>query len=269
LPPAPRVLLELLEQLGRPNVDASRIEELIKYDPALTASVLLLCNSAALAAATPVENLDEAIVRLGFQQLYSLVAVASIARGLSRRPRVQKATQNDLWSHSLVAAVAAQAIARDVGEDDKLAFTAALLHDLGKLILTDALEQGYSKLCHDVQTARSSLFCAELTAFGVQHAQIGGRVLERWGFPGSLVAAVCFHHDPAAAPSHQRLAAQVHLGNAVAYLLGRGYGQHVLAPHGQTDAMEILHLPEGCLARFQSETESQLSTIQRYLQIAA
>jgi putative nucleotidyltransferase with HDIG domain len=267
LPPAPRILPELLDQLSRPNVDASRIEHLIRYDPALTASVLQLCNSASLATATPVTNLDEAILRLGFQQLYNLIAVASIARGLCRRPKGRQNAQNDLWAHSVATAVAAQEIARDLGEDDKLVFTAALLHDLGKVVLADALEDRYFRLCREVELSQTSLPIAEKAALGVQHAEIGARVLERWAFPSCLVAAVGFHHDPAATRSNERRAAQVYLANVVAYLLGKGCGQQVLTSQGQSDAIRILQLPDDCLPRYKAATEGQLATIHRYLQV--
>src|SRR3974390_1262073 len=80
LPPVPKVVLELMHLLQRPNVDSGRVVKLISLEPSLTANVLRLCNSAWLAVATPTTDLQEAVTRLGFQQIYQLVAAASGAR---------------------------------------------------------------------------------------------------------------------------------------------------------------------------------------------
>ena len=83
LPPAPRILPELLSLLRKDDVDSSRIVQLISFDPAITASVLRLCNSAYFAGSTPADDLQEAVTRLGFQQVFQLVAAVSGARMLS------------------------------------------------------------------------------------------------------------------------------------------------------------------------------------------
>jgi len=82
LPPAPRILPQLMTLLGKPDIDSDQVIRLITYDPALTANVLQLCNSAYIGAATPAEDLQEAITRLGFRPIYQLVAAISGARAL-------------------------------------------------------------------------------------------------------------------------------------------------------------------------------------------
>ncbi len=174
LPPAPRILPELLSLLGQDDTDSSRIVQLISFDPAITACVLRVCNSAYFAGALPADDLQEAI------------------KGYGINP-------GELWQHSVTAAVAAQLIAKSKGEDDSVVFTATLLHDIGKIVLAEALEHIYVKLIEENRSQQAALIETEKRVLGVQHAEIGGHLLARWNFPPSLVNAVWFHHDPGAA----------------------------------------------------------------------
>ena len=138
LPPAPRILPELLGLLRKENVDSSRVVQLISFDPAITASVLRLCNSALFAGASPATDLSEAVQRLGFRQIYTLVAAVSGARALTPAQKGYGISAGELWKHSVTTAVASQLIARSQDEPDEgLVFTAALLHDVGKIILAE------------------------------------------------------------------------------------------------------------------------------------
>src|SRR5580704_9025830 len=139
LPPAPRVVPELMRLLNQPDVESSKVVKMISYDPALTANVLRICNSAYFGAASPTSDLQEAVTRLGFQQVYQLVAAATGARMLGAAQPGYGLNQGELWKHSVAVAVTAQLMAKKLGDDDNLAFTAALLHDLGKIILSQAL----------------------------------------------------------------------------------------------------------------------------------
>ena len=259
LPPAPQLLPELLTLLNQPNIDSDRVVRLITFDPALTASVLQLCNSASQASARPVINVDEAVVRLGFEHVYRLVAAILGARALT--PQEKNENSERLWRHSVTAAVAAQFIARHLGEDANLAFTAALLHDIGKIILSDAGPETYSRLVKEVEDNQYSLLEAEKRVLGVEHSAIGGRLLARWKFPLTIVSAVWFHHYPVAARPYERWAACVYLGDLVASLIGHDSGGQALAVQSRGEALRILRLNVDSLARFMGGTTAELETL--------
>ena len=101
----------------------------------------------------------------------------------------------------------------------------------------------------------------EKRLLGVNHAEIGGRLLTRWKFPENLVAAVTHHHQPAAAGSHSKLAAYVYLGNMVAYFMGHGYGHQAFAMRGRSEALDILGLKDGAMAGFMIQTFEQLQLV--------
>ena len=135
LPPAPRVLSQLLVLLNEEEAHAGQIVELIAFDPALTAKVLQRCNNAAAGLGGSVSDLDEAVTQVGFNTIYRLVAMV-IGEGLlgSEQPGYGIGT-GGLWEHSVRTAVAARVMASKLGGEENLAFTAALLHDIGKLVL--------------------------------------------------------------------------------------------------------------------------------------
>lgn len=267
LPPAPRVLPELLKLLRSPDVDADKVVHLIKYDPSLTVSVLQLANSAFFGSARPSEDLGEAVTRLGFQQVYILVAAVSGARNLTPAQKGYGMATGDLWRHSATTAVAAQLIAKDLDDDVDLVFTAGLLHDIGKVILSDTLESTYSVIVHETSQNRYPLLDVERRVLGFDHAQVGGKLLAKWNFPANLTAAVEHHHQPEKAGPHARLAAYAHIGNLIAYSVGQGYGNASYALEPSAEAFRILGLDEESLPSYMMRTLDQMSVIEALFRV--
>ena len=98
---------------------------------------------------------------------------------------------------------------------------------------------------------------------GVQHAEIGGRLLARWKFPANLVSAVWFHHQPSAAKPFEKLASFVYLGNMIAHFLGFGFGHQAFALRGRADALEILEFTSDDLARYMIKTLEKFAEVQK------
>ena len=242
LPPAPRVLSQLLVLLNEVDSHAGQIVELIAFDPALTAKVLQRCNSAASGLGRPISDLNEAVTQVGFNAIYRLVAMV-VGEGLlgSEQPGYGIAT-GQLWEHSVTTALAARVVARKMDGPENLAFTAALLHDVGKLVLGTFLESCRQSVLTETGPSGHSFLEAEKAILGVDHAEVGGRVLAQWNFPENLVSAVRHHHNPAQARPHEQLAAYVHLGDIIAHCLGQaqGYGSFALRP--QAEALQILEI---------------------------
>lgn len=261
LPPAPHILPELLELLGQDDADSARIVDLITFDPALTADVLRLCNSARFSGDEPVQDLANAITRMGCTEIFRLVARV-IGEGLLGAPqRGYGIGPGELWRHSAVTAVAGKVIAREIGANENLVFTAALLHDLGKLALNAALEKAYAKVVGQTEKAGHSFLEAEEAILGVNHAEVGGRLLERWKFPEPLVQAIRHHHDPLRAQPHEILATSVHIADLLAHLLGHGYGHHAYAIRAHPEALARLNLSERDIERLVLATQTALGDI--------
>jgi putative nucleotidyltransferase with HDIG domain len=258
LPPAPRILPELLKVLRQEEADAGEVVRLIKFDPALTAQVLRRCNSVHFGFAEPAQDLGEAVVRLGMTEIYRIVASVIGERTLGAAQKGYGIEQGELWKHCAATAVVAQTMARKLGGDESVAFTAALLHDIGKLVLSTALEGAYGKVLADTENGQHSFLEAEQAILGVEHAEIGGRLLERWKFPEPLVQGVRHHHDPAQAQGWGPLAAYVHLGDVLAHLLGHGYGYQAYAVRSRPEALELLKITQSDLEQFLLETAESI-----------
>jgi putative nucleotidyltransferase with HDIG domain len=263
LPPAPVVLPQLLPLLNQPDIDCSRVAEVITYDQSLTAAVIQTCNSAYFAGRSPVEDIQEAIQRLGFREVYQIVLAVSGARVLGPAQKGYGIAEGELWRHAVCTAVAAQLMAEDKGENTSVVFTAALMHDVGKLVLAGALESIYAKVVEETELNQYSLLETEKKLLGVQHAEVGGRLLARWKFPANLVSAVWFHHQPEAAKPHERLASYVYLGNMIAHFMGYGFGHQAFALRGRAEALEILGLTADDLARYMMKTLEKFEEVQK------
>jgi putative nucleotidyltransferase with HDIG domain len=244
LPPAPRILTQLLTLLNDTEVDAGRIVELITFDPGLTAKLLQRCNSAASGLAEPVHDLHQAVYLMGFNEIYRMVAVV-VGEGMLGTAQLGYGIDSgELWQHSATTGLAAKVIADKLGADTDLVFTAALLHDIGKLVLNGFLEGTYETTLKQAGVSGQSFIEAEKSLLGVEHAEVGGRLLARWNFPEELVKAVWHHHNPAEAYPHQQLAGYVYLADLVAHSLGQGEGFQSFAIRGRPEVLEMLEISQ-------------------------
>ncbi|HVM59854.1 MAG TPA: HDOD domain-containing protein [Verrucomicrobiae bacterium] len=261
LVPAPQVLPQILPLLNQPDVDAKKVVDLISYNQSLTGNVLRVCNSAFFSGGANIDNLQHAVTRLGFRQIYEIVVTVLSSVTLSQPQTGYGVEANELWEHSVTTAVAAELVAADAQADQQVVFTAAILHDIGKIILSLALEDVRDKVAVETEKNGLSPIEIEMKLLGVNHAEIGGRLLERWKLPENLVAAVRHHHHPSAAESSQRLAACVYLGDFVAYFLGHGYGRHSLDLKARDEALKILNLSTECLPQYMSAAVEKLKQV--------
>jgi putative nucleotidyltransferase with HDIG domain len=244
LPPAPRVLSQLLALLNDTEVDARRIVDLITFDPALTVKLMQRCNCASCGLAEPVEDIPQAVSLLGFNEIYRMVAVVIGESMLGAAQRGYGIDSGELWQHSATAALTAKVIADKLGAEADLAFTAALLHDIGKLVLNGFLEGAYEPVLRQTGVSGKSFIEAEKSILGVEHSEIGGRLLSRWNFPESLVQAVWHHHDPAQAHPHQQLAGYTYLADLISHCLGQGQGFQSFAHCGEPEVLEMLEISQ-------------------------
>jgi putative nucleotidyltransferase with HDIG domain len=206
----------------------------------------------------PVDHLSDAVSRLGFNEIYRLVAVVVGKGTLGTAQQGYGMLTGELWRHSVVTAVAAKILALTLGQDENLAFTAALLHDIGKLVLSPAVANSYPGMARAIGLTGSSFLEAEKNIIGVEHAEVGGRLLAQWSFPENLVQAVWHHHDPIQARPYEQLAACVHLADMIAHAMGHGHGLQSHAVRGRGEALEILEISPREIESLVIETDTAL-----------
>jgi putative nucleotidyltransferase with HDIG domain len=259
LPVAPRILAQLLDLLRKPDLDSSEVVRLIRFDPSLTTKVLHRCNSAVYGLTTAVYDLEEAIMRLGYNQIYSLVAAVIGEASLSSAHQGYGLNAGELWEHSAASGLAAKVLAGFYPADENLLFTAALLHDVGKMILSGYLEEKYELVISETEQSGLSLVETEQTLLGTEHAELGGAILAQWNFPESLVSAVRYHHQPMEAAPYQHLAAAVFLADIVAHIAGHGHGHQEFAIRADSEPARLLGITARDLESVVLETESAIA----------
>lgn len=226
LPPMPAMVARLNALVQDPEVDMKALADEISLDPAITAAIIRLSNSAYYRPSRAIRSVQEAIVTLGLRVVKNIVVVAASKGILKVNLDDYKMEAPEMWDHSLAVAEIAASIARlkkQSGVPEDVAFTAGLLHDIGKVVLVQYFHKVFLKIISDMETQPGVSFTElERKYTGYSHDQVGGTLLERWGFPDELVEAVRCNYHPEQATVNPRLCSMVHVANAIALSGGIG-----------------------------------------------
>ncbi len=211
LKPLPASVSRLATLVSSEDVDLGEVVEVVQLDPALTARMLKAANSAMSAAKVQVGTVKDAVVRLGSGLVLSFAIAGSVKKTVSGAIPSYGLGEGELWRHSVAAALAAEVLkpfAKKVALPTE-AFTAALLHDIGKLVLGRFLDKDAVALI-DVARADDGLDfdSAEAFVLGIGHGELGGVVAQRWGLPGTIVCGIRYHESPQRARDGDPSAAQ-------------------------------------------------------------
>ena len=264
LPPAPRILPQLLTLLADPDCDTSQVIELISFDPGLTAKVLRICNSAAFGLSRPVTAIDEAVQRVGLRMIYQMVAAAAGAQSL--QPAPQTPPPPGLWEQSVTTALAAQILAKDLRLNEGQQFTAGLLHDIGKVVLTAVWKDNYTTLL--TTPSERSLMEREQEQFHVNHAELGGRLLAHWKFPSAISASVWNHPAPVSGLPYAKETACLTIAEYIAEsgLTAAPEAPPVLTP-GQQAALAVLNFSTEHLKIYTARTQENFEFVNAMCQM--
>ena len=217
LPPTPTVLVKLIDLFCQPTTDADDVVTLLRRDPVLSLEVLRRCNTSFFGTGSNITDVGEAVYRLGFYEVYQITATLLSLQTMAASNCAPNFPAEELRRHSSIAAIAAGVLASEVGLADGMAFTIALLHDIGKVVFALAEGNRYVALIAAAEQTGGSLSRLERAAFGFDHAEIGARLLLRWGLPEELVLPVLGHIDfEAAEPTARELTIITHGASALA-----------------------------------------------------
>jgi putative nucleotidyltransferase with HDIG domain len=209
----------------------------------------------------PVNDVSEAVHRLGFQTVYRTVAAVSGA-SCFKSPEPDEPDADRLWRHSVTTAFAAQFVAEDAGLDGSILFTAGILHDLGKIVLPGAQMEAGEPSADGTEEANEDVLRWELATYGFSHAEVGGRMLERWHFSDELAASVKCHHNPETGGRAARFAACVSLADTLAHHLDRKPATQLVTSVEDRTALEILGLAEEQLLCYDERVRENLHFVE-------
>lgn len=196
LPSPPAGILTLNNLMMNPEASLSDVADVITDDPAMTAKLLQLVNSAYFGLSHRVTTARQAVSLLGFSTVRNLLMAVELMRAF-RVPRGELSSAvEDLQDHSLAVANLARTIMGD-GAESNDAFTAGMLHDIGMLAVISALPDRFVALRDEVVHGKRPIEESEQSILGTSHAHIGAYLLDQWGLPTNLVEAVARSHDAA------------------------------------------------------------------------
>jgi HD-like signal output (HDOD) protein len=203
VPSLPQLYTQIMRVLQNPAAEMEDIAVPLTQDPALCAKLLKTVNSALFGLSNPVASAYEAVMYLGVERTKSLVLFSQLISQVNTF-RCRRFSIDALWHHSLRSAAFARWITQEEGCEMPLAdeaFTAGLLHDVGRLLLAANLPDLYDFALNLVTQGKHDLVAAETQVFGITHGEIGACLLGMWGLPVSILEAVAWHHSPGASGS--------------------------------------------------------------------
>lgn len=243
LKPFPAVVSQVLTVVDNPESAMEDIAGVIQYDPVMTANVLRACNSAYFGLKHPAETIKDAVNMLGTDRVVELVLLKSGAGVLSGRQDGYGLEEGDMWRYAVSSAVIAKQMAARLGMANKnTIFTAALIKDIGKVLLEKYVSRSRDKIQYLVEKQNLSFKEAEKKTLGIDHAELGAIIARIWKFSPGMVSIIRHHHLTDETMIRDREVAVVYLGDCIAMMTGVGVGSDGLAYRFRDDVIRSLGL---------------------------
>ncbi len=262
IPPFPLTVSRVLHMLRDPEVRPEAVAEAVKFDQALTTNVLRYCNSSYFGLRRTINNLKEAIIYIGLSELKKIIVRSGTRQYFEKRKPGYEQNTGELWTHVLASSILAEKIkVLIVDSNTDNVFIAALLHDIGKLVLSDFVEDFSVKIFKLIDDEGLSFLEAEKSVLGIGHAELGAVILEKWKFPEDIITAVKKHHTPIEAED-TALDNIVRLSDSLAMTMGYGTSVDGLAYHGFSDIIKKYDIKQNTLEKIMSDSLEDITKIE-------
>lgn len=216
----PDVFIRINKLVEDPNSNMADIAKVVGQDPSFTVRLLRVANSSFYGFSSTIDTVTKAVSLIGTSQIRSLALATSVASSFEGLPNTLVSMEH-FWRHSLYCALAARILAKQARKcDPDAVFTAALLHDIGQLVIFNRMPQLAKEALLLVLDSADELpvYLAERQIMEFDHAQVGGELARLWKLPPMLEECIEFHHDISAAQRFPREVALVHIANILALM---------------------------------------------------
>lgn len=262
LEPLPPTVTRLLQLVSSGNWNAAEVEETVAFDPALTARVLSWANSAASASAVEIVRVRDAVVRIGIGPILAMVTGHHV-RGAVRPAVIEYGlTEGELWRHSVASALAVEVLSPRCSHPlPAESYAAALLHDIGKLIMARFLDSSQLiQIAAARERAQQSSVEAEAEVLGLHHGEVGGLIARYWKLPGRITAGIAYHHEPD--DGNDLVCDVVHVANVLAKRVGTGHIEVPQDDQVHPPCLERLGLTQQALEACQPKLTDRLAAVE-------
>ena len=220
LPTPPIVFTQIQKVLNKETASAENVANILAEDPSMSAKVLKLTNSAFYGLAREIDSVKQAVIIVGMDAIKNLVLSASVL-GMFKGNSLSKEFQDRFWRHSLATGQGSRLLAKKFRAkgiiDSESAFSAGLLHDIGKLVIACFMQDDFEKILKRTRQAPIlEDYQIEEEILGFNHSHVGSALAANWNLPSTLADAITFHHRPEEAPDDSPLAAIICGANYIA-----------------------------------------------------
>jgi len=242
LPTLPGIVRAVVAMMDNTDAGPKDVSEVVSHDQVMSAKILRLVNSPLYGFPGRISSVSHALVLLGFNVVRGLVLSMAVFDHFSSRVP-------GLWGHSLGTALTARALARQLGRKDaEEVMIAALLHDLGKVVLAHLFPEHYVHVLSLAAERRCHVAEAERQVFGVDHTLTGAWISQAWHLPARIEDVMVFHHTPRAAKTFPADAALIQMADAMARAMEYGDPGDPVMPGADADALASLNLTDRQIA---------------------
>jgi putative nucleotidyltransferase with HDIG domain len=259
LPSLPAIVAELLESVNQQDVNIDALAAKISRDQALAAKTLRLANSSFYGLPHKVTSIQDSIAVLGLRSVRTLVTAAAVTGNFVNKPGGAFNFQA-FWRHCIGTALAAKALAQYLDVSAENAFTAGLLHDIGRLVLVTRFPEHYAAVLAYRARTDCHLLSAENEVLGLDHAMVGHALAQHWKFAPLILEAIAGHHAPGETGPGS-LAGVIHVADAIAHALDLSGEENDMVPQLSGAVWNRLGLAQAAYTRVFQETESQFEGI--------
>ncbi|MCW9023830.1 MAG: HDOD domain-containing protein [Gammaproteobacteria bacterium] len=253
LPSLSVIVTHLLTQLQRDDVAMAELMEEASHDQALAARILHIANSPFYGLSAHIGSLKDAGTMLGIHTLYNIVTAAGII-GHFPPAEDQNFDRHSFWQHVIGTGICARVLAHHAGMDQELAFTAGLLHDIGKVVMAVYFEEDFARVLAYRDEHDCLIREAEQAVLGFDHTLVGAQVAQSWKLPKPVVDAIKSHHSLPA--TSLPLAELIHLSDILCRGLNIGHGGDDLIPFLKSSVLARLGLNWDIIRSYLGEIEN-------------
>ncbi len=264
LPSLSEVAREILNDLNNDDISMDVMVEKVALDQSLAAKVLKLANTSYYGANSKVVTIQQAVSLLGTEHLKNLIRTTIFTHHLPTA-HCRGFDNKAYWRHNIATAICAELISRTLHMKQDFAFTAGLLHDIGRLVLVVKFPKKYEQVIQCVKEKDCELIDAERAVLGVDHVGVGLILALQWNFSEAIQDAISGHHSPADKELNS-LASIVHVANAIVHALDLSESENELVPTISPFAWDLLGLNEDAYLAIFHETELRFQAMNQILE---
>jgi putative nucleotidyltransferase with HDIG domain len=269
LAPIPAIASQIMTKSEDPDSSLAEIADLIVNDPVLTANLLKICNSAYFGLPRKVESVKDAVSWVGLDQIVELVLSNSLLNNFNKGLKGYGLGEGELWRHAVTSAHVAKSLARRYGvsQNKHLIYTAALLKDIGKLILGRFVAFSFEKINILVHSQGYSFNDAEKNVIGMNHEELGAMVGEKWSFSEKLIYIIRHHHLTDESARQDLETSLVYLADIICMMMGICTGTDGLSYRFYSDVLKRINVFEKDFQGIIAEVSENQQKIEHLLKL--